>query len=191
MQLAQPLPSSRYQRSAHPLAEQGGHLLGLLVHQGCGRSSWGAGAMSKQGDTPLRTASALASRVLAGVVWRMPPSLGSTLPSCDRCTHTHVQAPGSPASFVAHRGRAACRRAWAPASWCTAQRGRAPGPGTAPSPAAIKAAKKAMSTTCDDSIVSGNPGPAQHHHLRQQQWCHAQQQQRQWCGPETKPACAP
>ena len=90
MQLAQPLPSSRYQRSAHPLAEQGGHLLGLLVHQGCGRSSWGAGAMSKQGDTPLRTASALASRVLAGVVWRMPPSLGSTLPSCDRCTHTHT-----------------------------------------------------------------------------------------------------
>ena len=37
----------------------------------------------------------------------------------------------------AHRGRAACRRGSAPASWCRAPRGRAPGPGTAPSPAEV------------------------------------------------------
>lgn len=184
MQLAQPL-LRRYQRSAHPLAEQGSHLLGLLVHQGCGRRGWEAGTMSKQGVK-------LGSTLHGGTLLLALPHA----PHISRPGFHHPQATGThkhtfpepPASLGAHRGRAACRQAWAPASWCTERRGRAPGPGTAPSPAPIKAANN----TCQQVVMTGTAGPATAQHITCGNSSGAMQNKlRQWRGPHHKSACGP
>lgn len=138
----------------YPLAEQGGHLLGLLVHQGCRREHnrnqhqstpsrdgglhWGTAHLWVPSRTPGLRRGRQGKR--HRTIRHQEQGHSKAAPAAQRVLAHGPRGGRQPPTSrpnSAHRGRAACRRGSAPASWCRAPRGRAPGPGTAPSPAEV------------------------------------------------------